>query len=80
MTYALVVLGMALLIGWALWTVNRERAKSVSERDVGGINAFEAYYGKRAFRYAGTAPCDACAPKGCVGAGECRCRCHAAKG
>jgi hypothetical protein len=66
------------LIAIALYSASRGSGQKVTESDVGGINAFDAYYGKDAHRYGGVKPCEACVTKGCIGAGQCRCQCHAA--
>jgi hypothetical protein len=71
---------ICVLIGIALYSSVRGPGATVTERDLGGINTYEAYYGKNRWQYGGGAPCDKCERTGCIGAGECRCTCHPRKG
>ena len=77
----LIVLGVMVLIGLALFSVNKFRTGGnlVTENDLGGINSYDAYYGKDAHTYGSKKPCEVCEPKGCIGAGNCRCACHKAE-
>ena len=80
MFLTLVCLAIAALVAFALYSANRSAGGPVvSESDLGGINAYDSYYGKDRFSYPGGAPCEVCAPKGCIGVGNCRCACHYGK-
>lgn len=75
------LVGLALcgLIGFALFSSTRGGGDAVSEADLGGINSYEAYYGKNRFSYGEGLPCERCVREGCIGAGQCRCTCHKRK-
>ncbi len=74
MLIALITIAIALSIAVALWWTSRGEAPVV----VGEGNNFESYYGKKRTdpNPQKSPPCEACASRGCIGAGECRCRCH----
>jgi hypothetical protein len=76
MVTALSVVGLALVV-FALWRIPRGDDHKVA----GGGNNFDAYYGKDRFNPNPklTGPCEKCVEKGCIGAGECRCKCHRKK-
>ncbi|MFZ5468546.1 MAG: hypothetical protein ACOZIN_03825 [Myxococcota bacterium] len=79
MFIALACLAIVALIALALYSTTKAGGGgTVTETDVGGINAFESYYGKDKHTYPKGAPCEVCAPKGCMGNGLCRCKCHQA--
>ena len=73
-----VVLSLALVatVAYALWRIPRGDDSKV----VGEGNNFESYYGKDRIdpNPKKTGPCEKCAWRGCIGAGECRCECHQA--
>jgi hypothetical protein len=62
------------LTAFALWSANRGEGSSVT----GQGNSFDAYYGKDRWDPGKSLPCDDCRPLGCIGSGECHCRCHRA--
>lgn len=69
----LIVLGVAV----ALWSAARHgRDAPVDEQAIGGINAYDAYYGKNRWDWGASPPCEVCGREGCVGSGNCRCKCH----
>ncbi|MBI3184519.1 MAG: hypothetical protein HYZ28_20480 [Myxococcales bacterium] len=72
----LLTLGFLGAVALALYSVVRGSDSKVTESDIGGVNAFDSYYGKNAHRYGGETPCEECGKEGCIGLGLCRCRCH----
>jgi hypothetical protein len=72
--FTLVVFG---LVGFALYWSSRD--KKDEHAVLGTGNFFDAYYSKDRSdpNPAKTPPCANCVSWGCIGAGECRCQCHA---
>ncbi len=78
MMVLIVIVAIALAVALALYSSTIGEGSKVTEKDIGGSNSFEAYYGKNAHRYGGGQPCEECGRQGCIGVGQCRCRCHLA--
>ncbi len=72
MMIVLVTVGIAALVAFALWYIQRGESAPVA----GDGNAFNAYYGKNRFSPGRSPPCEVCGRRGCIGAGTCRCPCH----
>ncbi len=67
------------LVGVALYSSTRGGGSNVSQADLGGINAYDSYYGKDRFKYGSGPPCEDCERVGCIGAGQCSHSCHRQK-